>query len=220
MTMDPESSAVPREPVAAHLGFGDLPAGLAAAYSRERRVAWDVETTGLDWNHDDLGTCQVYAPGVGTSIIRMTEAKPTWLMRLLEDPAVQKVFHHAPFDLRFMVRAWGAIPASIRCTKVASKLLKPQAPKDEHTLKGLLWRHLGVQLEKGAVRTSDWSARELSPEQILYATRDVLYLLPLLDILERVLADAGLGGLYDDCCAFLPARARLEVGGYPDVFAY
>ncbi|HLI38104.1 MAG TPA: hypothetical protein VKV80_12320 [Streptosporangiaceae bacterium] len=220
MSAGPESARTRNGPAPTHIGQGDLPAGLAAAYGKAGRIAWDVETTGLDWNHDNLGTCQVYAPGVGASVISMTEEKPAGLIRLLEDPAVQKVFHHAPFDVRFMIRAWDAIPASIRCTKVASKLLKPQAPNDEHTLKRLVWRHLGVRLEKGAIRTSDWSARELSAEQVLYAARDVLYLLPLLDILERVLADARLDGLYDDCCAFLPAHARLEVGGYPDVFAY
>ena len=30
---------------------------------------------------------------------------------------MEKAFHHAPFDLRFMVHAWGVQPASIRCTK-------------------------------------------------------------------------------------------------------
>jgi hypothetical protein len=128
VSVGPESARTRNGPTPTHIGQGDLPAGLAAAYGKAGRIAWDVETTGLDWNHDNLGTCQVYAPGVGASVISMTEEKPAGLIRLLEDPAVQKVFHHAPFDVRFTIRAWDAIPASIRCTKVASKLLKPQAP--------------------------------------------------------------------------------------------
>mgnify|MGYP006194651211 CR=1 FL=1 len=36
---------------------------------------------------------------------------------------VQKVFHHAPFDLRFMVAQWNVTPRNIACTKVASKML-------------------------------------------------------------------------------------------------
>jgi ribonuclease D len=79
---------------------------------------------------------------------------------------------------------------------------------------------LGVTLEKGAVRTSDWSSADLTSEQLAYAAGDVLHLLPLLDALGEVLRARGLTRLYDDCCAFLPARAALEVGSYPDVFAY
>jgi len=103
---------------------------MAASFAGVARVAWDVETTGLDWHHDSLGTCQLFAGDVGAVIIRVGQEKPVRLIGLLEDPAVEKVFHHAPFDLRFMVRAWGARPASIRCTKVASKLLEPAAPNE------------------------------------------------------------------------------------------
>ncbi len=148
MTTPPQRAMTPGEPVAARISHGDLPPGLFAAYSRERRVAWDIETTGLDWQRDALGTCQLHAPDVGATVISVSDAKPARLTRLLGDPAVQKVFHHAPFDLRFMIRAWGIVPASIRCTKVASKLLQPHAPGDEHTLKRLTWRHLGVHLDK------------------------------------------------------------------------
>jgi ribonuclease D len=47
-----------------------------------------------------------------------------------------------------------------------------------------------------------------------------LHLLALLDALERDLENAGLTQLYDACCTFLPARVTLELGDYPDVFAY
>jgi len=131
-----------------------------------------------------------------------------------------KVFHHAPFDLRFMVHAWGARPVSIRCTKVASKLLDPQAPNEAHSLRNLVERFLGVLLSKGPVRTSDWSVDTLSAEQIKYAVNDVIHLPSLLGALEHALQGKGLDDLYDQCCAFLPVRVALELGGYPDVFAY
>jgi len=203
-----------------YVGTGDLPADLATAYTGTRRVAWDVETTGLDWRRDRLATCQVFAPDVGASVISMSGGEPLRLMALLGNPAVEKVFHHAPFDLRFMVHTWDVQPTSIRCTKVASKLLQPGAPPEAHTLQHLVWRHLGVRLEKGPVRTSDWSSLELTPGQVAYAVGDVLHLLPLLQALQRALHDAGMDSVYDDCCAFLPAHTRLDLGGYPDVFAY
>jgi ribonuclease D len=219
-TASEEPAVTSRRAFAVHVGRGDLPARLASRYRLAGRIAWDVETTGLDWRRDRLGTCQLYAPDVGASLISMTNAKPVQLLQLLEDGAVRKVFHHAPFDLRFLIRTWHARPEAIRCTKVASKLLDPDASHEEHTLRQLTWRHLGVRIEKGGVRTSDWSARELNRDQVDYAVGDVLYLLPLLEALEQALGAAGLTELYENCCAFLPAHALLTVGGFPDVFAY
>jgi ribonuclease D len=199
---------------------GDLPANLTSAFSKANRIAWDVETTGLDWRQDRLATCQLFAEGVGVVVVKATESRPNRLATLLEDPAVEKVFHHAPFDLRFMVHRWDVRPSSIRCTKVASKLLAPDAPNEAHSLQYLAARHLGISLTKGPVRTSDWTAASLTEEQLTYAAGDVLHLLALLDVLSVDLDRVHLKRLYDDCCAFLPARVSLELGGYPDVFAY
>lgn len=202
------------------VAVGDLPAELVDDFASARRVAWDVETSGLDWRSDRLGTCQLYADGIGVVVVSVRAEKPAGMAALLTDPAVEKVFHHAPFDLRFMAAAWHVRPASIRCTKVASKLLDPGAPNEAHSLQQLVSRHLGISLTKGPVRTSNWSAANLTAEQLEYAAGDVRHLLVLLDVLERALSDASLTQLYDDCCSYLPARVELELGGYPDVFAY
>jgi ribonuclease D len=199
---------------------GDLPADLAIALRAAPRIAWDVETTGLDWRRERLATCQLFADGLGVVLVRVGDVKPAQLAGLLEESTVEKVFHHAPFDLRFMVHAWNVQPVSIRCTKVASKLLEPSAPNKAHSLQKLVARHLGISLPKGPVRTSDWTAATLTAEQIDYAADDASHLLDLLDILQGALAEARLTPLYDDCCAFLPARVTLELADYPDVFAY
>jgi ribonuclease D len=205
---------------AVHAICGDLPDNLAAAFAAAPRIAWDVETSGLDWRRDQIGTCQLFAEGIGVAVVSVAGGKPSRLMALLETNAVEKVFHHAPFDLRFMVHAWGVQPTAIRCTKVASKLLEPFAPNEAHSLQQLTFRYLGASLAKGDVRKSDWSARSLSAEQLEYAAGDVVHLPALLNAMERELQAAGRAALYDACCAFLAARVTLELGGYPDVFAY
>jgi ribonuclease D len=200
---------------------GDISAELADAFARSALVAWDVETSGLDWQRDRLGTCQLFAEDIGAAVVTVGGcAVPKRLAALLADPSVVKVFHHAPFDLRFMAHAWRVRPASIRCTKVASKLLNPNEPNESHSLQRLVLRRLGVQLQKGEVRRSDWSAIHLTGEQIEYAVGDVIHLPALLRSLQDALDMDDKGGLYDDCCAFLPARVVLELGRYPDVFAY
>ena len=95
---------------------GDLPDEFADAFSRSPRVAWDVETSGLDWRQDRLGTCQMFADEVGVVVVSLAEAVPGRLAELLENPAVEKVFHHAPFDLRFMSHEWGARQGDSRIT--------------------------------------------------------------------------------------------------------
>jgi ribonuclease D len=199
---------------------GDLPADLADAFALSQRIAWDIETTGLDWRRERIGTCQLFSEAVGAVVVSVGADRPSALATLLEDSTVEKVFHHAPFDLRFMVNAWRVLPAAVRDTKVASKILDPAAPNETHSLQYLVDRYLGVALPKGAVRVSDWSASELTDEQVRYAAGDVVHLLRLLDAMEAGLRASGCIELYDSCCAFLPARVTLELGDYPDVFAY
>ena len=200
---------------------GDLPAALADGFAASPVAAWDIETSGLDWRTDVIGTCQLFTDRVGTAVISVArDSAPLRLAALLGNPAVVKVFHHATFDLRFMTHAWGVQAASVRCTKVASKLLDPGAPNEMHSLQSLLERYLGVHVHKGAVRTSDWSANLLSEEQVEYAAGDVIHLPLLLAALRARLEARGLSELYDRCCDFLPARVALDLGGFPDVFAY
>ena len=199
---------------------GDIPGNLADTFALSQRIAWDIETTGLDWRRERIGTCQLFSEAVGAVVVSVGEDRPSALATLIENSTVEKVFHHAPFDLRFMVNAWRVSPAAVRDTKVASKILDPAAPNETHSLQYLVGRYLGVSLPKGAIRVSDWSASELTDEQVRYAVGDVVHLLRLLDVMEAALRASERVELYDSCCAFLPARVTLELGDYPDVFAY
>lgn len=200
--------------------IGDITSEQLRAFRSAGRVAWDTETTGLDPRSARLATCQLWSPEVGVAIVQMAEARPTNLAALLADADVIKVFHHAPFDLGFLRASWGGESRSVRCTKVASKLLRPKDPNSEHSLAPLLRRYIGVRLEKGSVRTSNWAAEELTEEQITYAAKDVLYLLDLLDVEQQLLAEDDLLNLYEACCQFLPWRAQLDLRESPDVFGY
>jgi ribonuclease D len=198
---------------------GDLDEALASEFGAVGSVAWDIETSGLDPRTDRIGTAQLHAPGLGTVVVQVGTAIPQRLCRLLADPAVCKVFHHAMFDLRFMVAHWDAQPARIACTKIASKLLTPQLANDRHSLQSLLASYLGVEISKDQ-RLTDWLAPELTAAQLAYASRDVTYLIPLLSELEERLRAENLVSMYQACVNFLPSRVRLELGNWPDVFAY
>jgi ribonuclease D len=185
---------------------------------REGVVAWDIETTGLDWRTERIATVQIQA-GAATYVVQLNGTVPQRLKALIEDPALKKILHYAMFDLRFMASHWGAVPTSVRCTKIASKLARPTAEPHEHSLAPLVARYFGEALDK-KLQTSDWTTAELAHDQLLYAVDDVRFLVPLHHALEQELRGRGLVSLRDQCFAHLPTRVALEVGGFPDVFAY
>ena len=132
---------------------------------------------------------------------------------------VQKVFHHAPFDLRFMVYQWGMRPVNIADTKLASRILEPHADHKDHSLAPLVKRHFDVDLDK-SVRFTDWLAEDLSRDQLRYAAQDVRYLLPLLDALTEAAIVEGVADLIEESYAYLPVRIATDIRGCGDVFAY
>ncbi|MFG2018944.1 ribonuclease D [Actinomadura geliboluensis] len=182
-------------------------------------IAWDIETSGLDWRTEKIGTCQIYAPETGVIVTQISSTVPTYLRQLLIDPGVPKIFHHAIFDLRFMAHAWKAEPSNIRCTKVASKLLWPKIDSDQHSLKALLNRVLNVRISK-AQRLTDWTSNTLTYAQIEYASGDVKYLPKLLETLQQEMRSAGLDDLFSKCMEFMPARVELDLGEWPDIYSY
>jgi ribonuclease D len=195
---------------------GDLGNQEFAELMSQEVLAWDIETTGLDWSKGQINTCQLACADGRAYLVQVVERPPN-LLALLANPRVCKVFHHAPFDLRFLVGRWGAVVEGAVCTKIASKLL--DKAETDHSLKALLHRHLDVTIDKAA-RLSNWSADTLTDSQVRYAVNDVCFLIPLLGCLQRKLEEVGRWQLALACFAHLPTRATLEVGGFGDVFAY
>lgn len=182
-------------------------------------VAWDIETSGLNWTSDAIGTCQL-AVGHSTNVLVLRGSRPhRRVMELLASEQVHKVFHHAAFDLRFMAHQWRVEPNNVACTKVASKILEPERGTGQHSLKPVLLRWLGVEISKDE-QVSDWLARELTSSQLEYAAADVRHLLKLEQVLIQACAQAGVEPLLEASWRYLPTRVALDLRGSGDVFAY
>jgi len=71
-------------------------------------------------------------------------------------------------------------------------------------------------------QSSDWGAPTLTEDQKIYAASDVLYLHRLREKLDVILHREGRMELAKACFEFLPARAKLDLEGWPeiDVFAH
>lgn len=197
----------------------DVDEGFLDRAARSGRVAWDIETTGLDWRSAQIGTVQV-ASANEIAVVQLKPGQvPGRLSRLLASPGVEKVFHHAAFDLRFMAWSWRVQAQRVACTKVLSKIVNPAAPHDQHSLKPLLERYLGVRITKDEQR-SDWATSILRAEQVAYAAADVRHLVALFDLMtERAQAL----GVWELACAsfgYLPTRVALDLRESGDVYAY
>lgn len=196
----------------------DVPDEFVPIIKRVGKIAWDIETSGLDWKNDQIGTCQIYIPDEVILITKINGQLPVVLRSVLSDNNVLKVFHHAMFDLRFMAYKWNVTPLNIACTKIASKILNPQNGEST-SLNVILRKYLNVWIDKHEQR-SNWLSNELTKRQLNYAAKDVIYLFPLLTVLYKELDEKGLLHLAEACFKHIPTRVTLDVLGYKDVFEY
>jgi ribonuclease D len=140
------------------------------------------------------------------------------LARLLADPDVLKLFHFGRFDIAVMRHHLGVLTAPVYCTKIASRLVRTYT--DRHGLKDLARETIGVDLSKQQ-QSSDWGAETLTPEQLVYAASDVLYLHAIKAKLDAALEREGRTELAQAMFRFLPHRAELDLIGWPgDVFEH
>jgi ribonuclease D len=201
-----------------HFHEEDLPADVLAPGP----VAVDTETMGLLTPRDRLCVVQISDGGGDEHLVRFAPgsdyAAPN-LRAVLADPARLKLYHFARFDLAAIRHYLGVIAAPVYCTKIASRLIRTYT--DRHGLKELVREILSQDLSKQQ-QSSDWGAPELSDAQKEYAASDVRHLHQLREKLNERLVREGRDGLAQACFDFLPARAELDLAGWPeiDIFAH
>jgi len=201
-----------------HFHEEDLPAGVLAPGP----VAVDTETMGLMTARDRLCLVQI-ADGQGDEhLVRFAAgsrfAAPN-LKAALADPGRLKIYHFARFDLAAIRHYLGVVGGPVYCTKTASRLVRTYT--DRHGLKELVREILGQDISKQQ-QTSDWGGPEINDAQRDYAASDVRYLHRLREALDVRLAREGRAALAQACFDFLPARAELDLAGWPevDIFAH
>jgi ribonuclease D len=200
-----------------HLHRGDLPEGLSFGSV----VAIDTEAMGLNPFRDRLCVVQLSAGDGSAHLVQLApnEYEAPRLKRLLADPEVLKLFHFARFDLAVLYHYLGVMPRPVYCTKIASRLARTFT--DKHGLRDLCKDVLGIDLSKQQ-QSSDWGAATLTDEQMRYAASDVLHLHAVRERLDSMLAREGRIELAQAAFDFLPARAMLDLAGWPeqDIFAH
>ncbi len=185
-------------------------------------VAVDTETMGLYPGRDRLCLVQI-SDGCGDEhLVRFSPGSnynAPKLKAVLADPGRTKLYHFARFDLASIHAYLGVMAAPVFCTKIASRLVRTYT--DRHGLKDLVKELLGVELSKQQ-QSSDWGAPVINDAQREYAASDVRYLHRMKAQLDVRLEREGRMALAQSCFDFLPARAMLDLEGWPeiDIFAH
>jgi ribonuclease D len=201
-----------------HFHEEDLPADVLAPGP----IAIDTETMGLITPRDRLCVVQISDGGGDEHLVRFkagTDYAAPNLKGVLADPSRLKLYHFARFDLAAIKHYLGVVAAPVYCTKTASRLIRTYT--DRHGLKELVREILGAEISKQQ-QSSDWGAPELNDAQREYAASDVRYLHQLKVKLDERLARERRTALAQACFDFLPARAELDLAGWPevDIFAH
>jgi len=205
--------------MAIHFHEQDLPADVRFA---DGPIAVDTEAMGLVPGRDRLCLVQLSDGKGDEHLVRFKRdgdySAPN-LKALLGDPSRLKLYHFARFDIGLMYAYLGFMAAPLYCTRTASRLVRTYT--DRHGLKDLVKELLNIDLSK-AQQTSDWGADEINEAQREYAASDVRYLHALKDKLDQRIEREDRVGLVQACFDFLPARALLDLAGWPeqDIFAH
>lgn len=109
-----------------------------------------------------------------------------FLGEVFADPAIEKVFHAAEYDVMVLRRDFEFDFANLFDTSLAARILGWQ----EIGLGSILEAEYGLHVDKRHQR-ANWGQRPLSPDMIRYAQRDTHYLLALRDHLYAELEAKG-----------------------------
>ena len=128
-------------------------------------------------------------------VVDAAEVDVSGLLDALRDKPV--IAHNAAYDLAVLRNNYGYIhDGPVFDPMLAAKVFYAGTPNAVAGYKELLERLLEVQISKDE-QSSDWSATELSPQQLRYAAADVEYLHELAHVLRTKADRKGLGAVVD-----------------------
>ena len=185
-------------------------------------LGFDTETTALDPYEGTIRLVQL-STGKETQVIDLkpfaergdlkTSPELAPLREILAASRPVKIAHNAKFDAKWVKHHLGVELGGVFDTLLASQIIAAGDQDRRHSLAEVTSHFLGTELDKTEQR-SDWSAPELSHEQIEYAARDAATMVPLREkIIEKLKADelVKVAKLEFDCV--MPI-AEMELNGF------
>lgn len=157
-----------------------------AAFKQQARLAIDLEANSLYAYQEQVCLIQITIPGQDYIIDPLADLDLEPLGEILQDPAIEKIFHAAEYDLILIKRDFGWKMENLFDTMWAARILGIRRVG----LANMLEERYGVQLNK-KYQKANWCKRPLSDSQLTYAQMDTHYLHRLRDDLAQELEEAG-----------------------------
>jgi ribonuclease D len=149
-------------------------AALAANLGHQPLIAVDTESNSLHAYRERVCLIQFSTAAADYIVDPLALSDLSPLSAPLANPAIEKIFHAAEYDLICLRRDFGWRINSLFDTMIAARTLGWQ----QMGLASLLETHFGVKVNKRHQR-ADWGARPLTADQLAYARLDTHYLIPL-----------------------------------------
>jgi ribonuclease D len=156
----------------------------AGQFERETAVAVDLEADSMYHFKERVCLVQIATKKLSVMVDPLMIEDLSPLKPLFSNSGIRKVFHGADYDIRSLYRDFNISINNLFDTELASRFLGLK----ESGLQAVLKMFFNVDIDK-KFQKKDWSKRPLPKEMTVYASTDVMYLLPLAEILIRQLEE-------------------------------
>ncbi len=155
---------------------------ITAELASQPRLAVDTESNSLHAFREQVCLIQFSTPSTDYLVdpIALQDLSP--LAPIFSNPAIEKVFHAAEYDLICLKRDFGITLYNLFDTMQAARILGYK----QVGLDAMLAVKLDIKVNK-RFQKADWARRPLTPELLNYARLDTHFLLKLRDILQEEL---------------------------------
>jgi ribonuclease D len=141
---------------------------------KEKAVAVDLEADSMYHYKEKVCLIQIATEKASFVIDPLAIKDLAPLKPIFSDPDIKKIFHGADYDVRSLYRDFKIRINNLFDTELACRFLGIK----ETGLQAVLKTFFDVDIDK-KYQKKDWSKRPLPKEMMAYASKDVIYLLPL-----------------------------------------
>ena len=141
---------------------------------KEKAVAVDLEADSMYHYQEKVCLIQIATEKISVVIDPLAIKDLSPLKPFFSNPDIQKIFHGADYDVRSLYRDFKIRINNLFDTELASRFIGIK----ETGLQAVLKMFFNVNVDK-KYQKKDWSKRPLPREMMAYASKDVMYLLPL-----------------------------------------
>ena len=153
---------------------------------KEKAVAVDLEADSMYHYQEKVCLIQIATENASFVVDPLAIKDLASLKPIFSNPDIKKIFHGADYDVRSLYRDFEIRINNLFDTELACRFLGIK----ETGLQAVLKMFFNVNVDK-KYQKKDWSKRPLPKEMMAYASKDVIYLLPLARMLIHKLKKIG-----------------------------